>query len=193
MRPRSSRSRFLTRRTLSLGYLVPIISFTTKAGSKRTFSDCPTWGPSTNFWTLPWIPPVLHRVHLSWARVFMFAYSWDEWVPSNRLLKFNETNLATQKSLQQSNAPAASTAAAAKAASRAANKDGGGVGTRGARKDGTRGTKRGREEVCAAELFFFYPFGTNVFSCRMRARKNRILNSTFQKSSKDNLLTIGSQ
>lgn len=84
----------------------------------------------------------------------MFAYSWDEWVPSNRLLKFNETNLATQKSLQQSNAPAASTAAAAKAASRAANKDGGGVGTRGARKDGTRGTKRGREEVCAAELFF---------------------------------------
>ncbi|TFK71406.1 MRG-domain-containing protein [Pluteus cervinus] len=70
--------------------------------------------------------------------------TWDEWVPASRLLKHNENNLAMQKTLQQTNAPAASTASASKSAKAGTTREG--AGTRGARKDGTRGTKRGREE-----------------------------------------------
>ncbi|KAJ6617905.1 MRG-domain-containing protein [Mycena sp. CBHHK59/15] len=79
--------------------------------------------------------------------------TWDEWVPSERLLKDNEVNRALQKSLQK-DAPA--TAAAARGhpkASTSANKEStagasGSANTRaGARKEtGTRGTKRGRDD-----------------------------------------------
>jgi hypothetical protein len=69
---------------------------------------------------------------------------WDEWVPPGRLLKYNETNIAHQKSLQAS-AGSGGSASAAKSKTGATSAAGG----RGApRKDGTRGTKRAREEVC---------------------------------------------
>ncbi|KAF8193795.1 MRG-domain-containing protein [Pholiota molesta] len=75
--------------------------------------------------------------------------TWDEWVPASRLLKLSESNLALQKTLQQTNAPGIhGGSTASKAQSKAAagySKEN--VSTRaGARKDGTRGTKRGREE-----------------------------------------------
>ncbi|KAI0653133.1 MRG-domain-containing protein [Cubamyces menziesii] len=75
--------------------------------------------------------------------------TWDEWVDASRLLKFNETNIALQKALQsQSQAAHAANASSSKASKAQAAKDGGGVGGRGGlgRKDGARGTKRGREE-----------------------------------------------
>src|SRR5882757_3356053 len=76
-------------------------------------------------------------------------YRWDEWVPASRLLKMTETNIALQKSLQHTNVPSAQ-GGAASAKINPKNpgiKDN--VSTRaGARKDGgTRGTKRGREDV----------------------------------------------
>ncbi len=83
-------------------------------------------------------------------------HSWDEWVPSHRLLKHNDTNIAIQKTLQsQANA----TNAAVNASNRAAKSGpsgshrehhsvgGLGSGSTRVRKDGARGTKRGREEV----------------------------------------------
>ncbi|KAH9895794.1 MRG-domain-containing protein [Cubamyces lactineus] len=76
--------------------------------------------------------------------------TWDEWVDASRLLKFNETNIALQKALQsQSQAAQAANASSSKASKAQAAKDGGGAGGRGGlggRKDGARGTKRGREE-----------------------------------------------
>lgn len=97
--------------------------------------------------------------------------SWDEWVPASRLLKLTEANLATQKSLQQANPGnihGGSTASKTQNKSAAGgNKDN--ISTRAVtRKDGTRGTKRAREEVrmdtrgflflrpfCPAGLFLF--------------------------------------
>ncbi|KAJ8086532.1 Esa1p-associated factor [Marasmius tenuissimus] len=77
--------------------------------------------------------------------------TWDEWVPPDRLLKFDEANIAKQKSLQQQ-ALAANAATAAK--SQKSGAAGGrerdnvaSVGTRaGTRKDASRGTKRARED-----------------------------------------------
>ncbi|KAI0060498.1 MRG-domain-containing protein [Artomyces pyxidatus] len=68
--------------------------------------------------------------------------TWDEWVPSARLLKFNEANLALQKSLSQQQAAATSASAASAKAAAAAK--GAAQGAR--RKEGGRGTKRAREE-----------------------------------------------
>jgi len=74
--------------------------------------------------------------------------TWDEWVPANRLLKMTETNVALQKSLQHTNVPSAHGGVASakiNPKNTGTNKDS--VSTRaGARKDGTRGTKRGRED-----------------------------------------------
>ncbi|KAK2459842.1 hypothetical protein APHAL10511_008163 [Amanita phalloides] len=76
--------------------------------------------------------------------------TWDEWVPLSRLLTYNEENINKQKALQQ-NAAASGVLGASKAhatqkgVASAATREGG-AGTRGLRKDGTRGTKRGREE-----------------------------------------------
>lgn len=90
-------------------------------------------------------------------------YRWDEWVPANRLLKMTETNIALQKSLQHTNVPSAhGGAASAKINPKNAGiKDS--VSTRaGARKDGgTRGTKRGREDV----RFFFLLVLFHSFFC----------------------------
>ncbi|KII84721.1 hypothetical protein PLICRDRAFT_57249 [Plicaturopsis crispa FD-325 SS-3] len=72
--------------------------------------------------------------------------TWDEWVPASRLLKLNESNVAVQKGLQAAAASAsASTSAKGKAAG-ASMKETGSSSRLGGRKDGTRGTKRGREE-----------------------------------------------
>ncbi|KAM5530452.1 hypothetical protein V8D89_015892 [Ganoderma adspersum] len=76
--------------------------------------------------------------------------TWDEWVDASRLLKFNETNIQLQKALQsQSQAAQAAHASSSKAKAHA-TKEGAGAGGRagavGGRKDGARGTKRGREE-----------------------------------------------
>ncbi|KAI0740407.1 MRG-domain-containing protein [Earliella scabrosa] len=73
--------------------------------------------------------------------------TWDEWVDANRLLKFNETNIALQKALQsQSQAAQAAHASSSKGAKASAAKDVGVAGRAVGRKDGARGTKRGREE-----------------------------------------------
>ncbi|KAJ7280369.1 MRG-domain-containing protein [Mycena rebaudengoi] len=81
--------------------------------------------------------------------------TWDEWVPSDRLLKDNEVNRVLQKSLQK-NAPTAAAAARSnpKASTSGATKDSGSgisasANTRsGTRKEaGTRGTKRGRDDT----------------------------------------------
>ncbi|KAK0444994.1 MRG-domain-containing protein [Desarmillaria tabescens] len=78
--------------------------------------------------------------------------TWDEWVPLSRALKYTEENLAKQKALQKTNTPA-NQAAASKAKSSlylhiSAARDGAGTTgpSRTARKDGTRGTKRGRDD-----------------------------------------------
>lgn len=89
---------------------------------------------------------------------------WDEWVPGERLLKFNEINVAKQKALtQQAHAAAAAAASSSKSHAASGSKGhhaGAGGGNKdvsftrtGGRKDGTRGTKRGREEVCFSFLW----------------------------------------
>ena len=87
-----------------------------------------------------------------------YAFSrWDEWVPSPRLLKFNETNLALQKSLQ---ANAAGSVAAHSAATKVKGSTTGtrdmksGVSSLMGRKEGGRGVKRQREEVRVLSLLF---------------------------------------
>ncbi|KAI9059368.1 MRG-domain-containing protein [Trametes sanguinea] len=74
--------------------------------------------------------------------------TWDEWVDASRLLKFNETNIQLQKALQsQSQAANAAHASSSKASKAQAAKDSAsGRGGLTGRKDGARGTKRGREE-----------------------------------------------
>ncbi|KAF8645393.1 hypothetical protein AX16_007895 [Volvariella volvacea WC 439] len=72
------------------------------------------------------------------------CYRWDEWVPATRLLKYNDINLATQKQLQQTNAPASSAATkSSKSGGATTSKEA--STSRGGRKD-ARGTKRAREE-----------------------------------------------
>ncbi|KAK7460579.1 Esa1p-associated factor [Stygiomarasmius scandens] len=78
--------------------------------------------------------------------------TWDEWVPGERLLKFDETNIAKQKQLQEQ-AKAANAASSNKAHGKTGATAGrdresiSAVGTRaGARKDGARGMKRARED-----------------------------------------------
>ncbi|KAK7696372.1 hypothetical protein QCA50_001026 [Cerrena zonata] len=76
--------------------------------------------------------------------------TWDEWVHPSRLLKLNETNIALQKNLQQANAAAvASSTGSASVAAKGGAAGGRHVAKdvgRSGRKDGARGTKRGREE-----------------------------------------------
>lgn len=76
---------------------------------------------------------------------------WDEWVPLSRLLTYCEENIQKQKTLLQSAAASGALNsvkphATQKGVSGVGTREGG-AGTRGSRKDGTRGTKRGREEV----------------------------------------------
>jgi MRG len=75
-------------------------------------------------------------------RSFLFP-SWDEWVPVARLLKFNEVNLALQKDLSKAQAATTSTSASASKTSTSAR---GAQAGGGRRKEGGRGTKRGRED-----------------------------------------------
>ncbi|KAI0252848.1 MRG-domain-containing protein [Lactifluus subvellereus] len=69
--------------------------------------------------------------------------TWDEWVPTARLLKFSEANLSLQKDLSRAQAAAtsASTSASKTATSTRGTQAGGGR-----RKEGGRGTKRGRDD-----------------------------------------------
>ena len=85
---------------------------------------------------------ILLRRPDSLFRSFLF-HSWDEWVPTVRLLKFNEANLALQKDLSKAQVAATSTSASASKTSTSARgaQTGGGR-----RKEGGRGTKRGRED-----------------------------------------------
>lgn len=92
-----------------------------------------------------------YPVHTSWNR-----HRWDEWVQPTRLLKFNETNIALQKALlaQANAASGSSSASSAKGINKSTSaKDAGRFG----RKDGgTRGTKRGREEVCGRPVAIWF-------------------------------------
>ena len=107
------------------------------------------WGP---------LPCALQRLeadvrlppHRSSSRLLIFPtsalflfHSWDEWVPTARLLKFNEGNLALQKDLSKAQAAATSTSASA---SKTATSVRGTQVAGGRRKEGGRGTKRGRED-----------------------------------------------
>ncbi|ETW76788.1 hypothetical protein HETIRDRAFT_430103 [Heterobasidion irregulare TC 32-1] len=65
--------------------------------------------------------------------------TWDEWVPPQRLLKFNEVNIALQKSLIQSSKEIAAQSTNAKASATTKAQP------VGRRKEG-RGTKRGRDD-----------------------------------------------
>lgn len=85
---------------------------------------------------------ILLRLPDSLFRSFLF-HSWDEWVPTVRLLKFNEANLALQKDL--SKAQVAATSASASASKTSTSARGAQTGG-GRRKEGGRGTKRGRED-----------------------------------------------
>jgi hypothetical protein len=102
-----------------------IILFTTKAGNKSTSNSACERQP-----------------------VYLEHDRWDEWVSPSRLLKYNEANITLQKALQAQrlNPQGASTSSATKHGKAQASSSGAG-GTRGVRKDGARGTKRGREEV----------------------------------------------
>jgi mortality factor 4-like protein 1 len=91
---------------------------------------------------------------LSLTNTFLLIVRWDEWVPASRLLKMTETNIALQKSLQHTNVLSAHGATSAKINPKNPGvKDT--VSTRaGARKDGgTRGTKRGCEDVIFSFVF----------------------------------------
>ncbi|KAI0267400.1 MRG-domain-containing protein [Gloeopeniophorella convolvens] len=69
--------------------------------------------------------------------------TWDEWVPTARLLKFNETNISLQKDLSRAQAAATSASASA---SKASTSTRGAQVAGGRRKEGGRGTKRGRDD-----------------------------------------------
>ncbi|KAF8918075.1 MRG-domain-containing protein [Mucidula mucida] len=70
--------------------------------------------------------------------------TWDEWVPEDRALKYNEANLAQQKSLQQK---ASANQAASKTQAKGASSPLAGSSARNARdKGGQRGVKRAHDE-----------------------------------------------
>ncbi|EIW77837.1 MRG-domain-containing protein [Coniophora puteana RWD-64-598 SS2] len=72
--------------------------------------------------------------------------TWDEWVPMDRLMKFNDSNVQLQKALMaQASAAASGSGTGTKNKSvHTGHKDG--VSGRGGRKDGGRGTKRARDD-----------------------------------------------
>lgn len=75
---------------------------------------------------------------------------WDEWVPPERILKFNETNIALQKKLSsaaQKTAPAAASKAAPSKEGVSSSATGRGEGREGRARKEPRGHKRGRDEV----------------------------------------------
>lgn len=127
-RPKSSNARFGTRPTQNWTPLGPTTLCTTKAGSRRT--STPPHRSSSRLLIFPT------------SALFLF-HSWDEWVPTARLLKFNEGNLALQKDLSKAQAAATSTSASA---SKTATSVRGTQVAGGRRKEGGRGTKRGRED-----------------------------------------------
>lgn len=113
--------------------LVRISLFIIRAGNKRE-----KWSPTLT------------------CRVLELQFRWDEWVPAHRVLKLTEENIQVQKSLhQQASASAASGTGSSSKSKSGVSKDGSSAraGVAG-RKDGTRGTKRGREEVRWPFLMF---------------------------------------
>ena len=119
--PKSSRAKFGTKQTQSWRLWGRITWCTTKGGSRRAFLL---------------VSPLVFLISL-------FFGSWDEWVPTARLLKYNEANLSLQKDL--SRAQAAVTSASA-SASKTSNTARGAQAGGGRRKEGGRGTKRGRDD-----------------------------------------------
>ena len=79
--------------------------------------------------------------------LFVTLRRWDEWVPESRLLKFSEENLLLQKKLIQDNKELTGATSTSKAQKASASAISGRTTTASGRKEGTRGTKRGREEV----------------------------------------------
>jgi mortality factor 4-like protein 1 len=43
----------------------------------------------------------LWRLEHSFINVLFSSFSWDEWVPESRVLKYNEANVQKQKELQK--------------------------------------------------------------------------------------------
>jgi mortality factor 4-like protein 1 len=83
---------------------------------------------------------------------------WDEWVPSERILEMNESNITASSSTSHK-----------KGATASGSKD---TTARTGRKDGTRGTKRGREEVSLIYLLGI-DFGNQYGVCRTRGAKSQ--------------------
>ncbi|KAG6845722.1 hypothetical protein H0H87_004988 [Tephrocybe sp. NHM501043] len=128
-----SKLAILPKQPLLRAHLVLTVLFITKGGSKREFKI------------------IIFASTRAYLYVFGgltcgFVARWDEWVPLNRLLKHNEQSLEIQKSLQRSNVLPSSTGASASRGPKTGMKEGTGGARGGARKDGTRGTKRGRDE-----------------------------------------------
>lgn len=78
-------------------------------------------------------------------------------MPEARLLKYNEANLMMQKRLIAETKEAQSAASASTKTQKSASAVSGRVLPAGGRKEGTRGTKRGREEVRLSS-FMTIPF-----------------------------------
>lgn len=104
-------------------------SFTTKDGSKRKFNT---------------------SIGLDLGYKLIYFFSWDEWVPPDRLLKMTDENIIRQKQLQQNTPGAAGHGGTGAGTSKAGGSKHGTANNAssraGARKDG-RGTKRSRDDV----------------------------------------------
>jgi hypothetical protein len=93
-------------------------------------------------------------IHFAFHRAdYILMIRWDEWVPASRLLKMDETNCALQQSLKvqakiQTSLASSSKHGKSHGAGGASNSKEAISSRPGVRKDGTRGTKRGREDVC---------------------------------------------
>ena len=93
--------------------------------------------------------------------------SWDEWVPQERLLKYNDINLAKQKVINAESYAADKKAKAAASSGSGTSKSGGASG--GGRKDGRAhegSRKRRRDDVCVNASMVFVNFNSILFTYR---------------------------
>lgn len=145
------------------------------AGPILTFFEClkvlkaETWDQKTT--QLASVGPHYFVHYKGWKQTCVLCFSspkrarltrcfrWDEWVPPDRILKFNESNIALQKKLAASSqkaapVPVTKSAVVKEGASGVAS--GRGEGREGRGRKEPRGHKRGREEVSSYVFFLFF-------------------------------------
>jgi len=129
----------------------------------HTEETAPPSGPGPYYFVhyKGWKQTYVWRHHLLNPPTWLFFCRWDEWVPVSRLLKYNEQNIATQKTLQATAYPhgqsgsgrgplIGSNAGPVTGVGRSSGLKSGAGSRGGARKDGAhggRGQKRIRDEV----------------------------------------------